>query len=342
MRKKVIVTGGMGYIGSHTVVELVNAGYQPVILDNLSNSEATVLDGIKKITGQDIPFEQVDLSDPVATAASFDKYGDAVGVIHFAALKAVGESVSQPIRYYRNNIYSLINVLEGMMKNDMAHLIFSSSCTVYGQPDTLPVTEKSPIKPALSPYGNTKQVGEEILREGTMASDGKLKSISLRYFNPIGAHPTAEIGELPLGVPNNLMPYITQTAIGLREKLSVFGTDYDTPDGTAIRDYIHVVDLAEAHVVAMARLLAGDNAAPYEVFNLGTGNGYSVLEVIQSFERSTGHKLNYQTVERREGDVEAVYADTSFAKDELGWETKRSLDEMTASAWAWEQKVRKS
>jgi len=340
MKSKVIVTGGMGYIGSHTVVELINKGYQPVIIDNLSNSEVTVLDGIKKITGINVTFEQVDLSEAVSTAEIFAKHKDAIGVIHFAALKAVGESVNKPTLYYKNNIFSLINVIEGITNNGIGNLIFSSSCTVYGQPEKLPVTEQSPIQPALSPYGNTKQVGEEILREATGASEQKMKTISLRYFNPIGAHPSANIGELPLGVPNNLMPYITQTAIGMREQLSVFGTDYNTPDGTAIRDYIHVVDLAEAHVVALDRLVGGHNKLDYEVFNLGTGNGFSVMDVIKSFERSTGEKLKYKTVERRAGDIETIYADTTFAKEELGWETSRSLDEMTASAWAWEKKIR--
>lgn len=339
MSKKIIVTGGMGYIGSHTVVELITAEYEPVILDNLANSNEDVLKGIKAITGKDVPFINVDLSDPVANKEAFAQHKDAIGVIHFAALKAVGESVKEPVRYYKNNIYGLINVMEEMRTNGIKNFIFSSSCTVYGQPDTLPVTEKSPIKPALSPYGNTKQIGEEILREAGGAEPGKFITIALRYFNPIGAHPSAHIGELPLGVPNNLMPFITQTAIGKRDQLSVFGTDYNTVDGTAVRDYIHVQDLAEAHVVAMARLLEKKNKLDFEVFNLGTGNGFSVLEVIQSFERSTGEKLKYKLTDRREGDVEAVYADTTFAKEELGWVTKRSLDEMTKSAWEWEKRV---
>jgi len=339
MTNKIIVTGGMGYIGSHTVVELINAGYQPVIFDNLSNSDRNVLSGIKAITDQDVPFTEVDLSDVATTKAAFNAHKDAVGIIHFAALKAVGESVNQPLRYYKNNLLALINVMEEMKKLGMQNFIFSSSCTVYGQPDSLPVTEKFPIKPALSPYGNTKQIGEEIIREEAAAEEGKFNTIALRYFNPIGAHPSAHIGELPLGVPNNLMPFITQTAIGKREQLSVFGTDYNTVDGTAVRDYIHVQDIAEAHVIAVKRLIAGNNKKDFEVFNLGTGNGFSVLEVIQSFERSTGQKLKYKLTERRKGDVEAVYADTTFAKEELGWVTKRGLDEMTASAWEWEKRI---
>lgn len=337
---KVIVTGGMGYIGSHTIVELINAGFQPIIVDNLSNSNTQVLKGLKAITGQDIPFENIDLSDPSTTLSYFEKHSDAIGVIHFAALKAVGESVEQPLKYYKNNLFGLINVMEGIAKNNIPHLIFSSSCTVYGQPEKLPVTESSPVQKAESPYGNTKQVGEEILKEDTMSHADTKKVISLRYFNPIGAHSSASIGELPLGVPSNLLPYITQTAIGIREQLSVFGSDYNTKDGTAIRDYIHVVDLAEAHVVALQRLIDDKNLSPYEVFNLGTGDGYTVLEVIESFERSTGQKLNYKIVDRRPGDIEATYADTTYAREELGWTTRRSLDEMTSSAWAWEKNIR--
>jgi len=340
MKPKVIVTGGMGFIGSHTIVELIDAGYDPVIVDNLSNSNKDVLQGIKKITGVEVPFSETDLSEATTTAAFFREHKDAVGVIHFAALKAVGESVKHPAKYYKNNLVGLINVMEGMQANGIPHMIFSSSCTVYGQPETLPVTESFPIQPALSPYGNTKQIGEEILKEDTLAREGNSTTIALRYFNPIGAHPSAEIGELPIGVPSNLMPFITQTAIGLREQLSVFGTDYNTKDGTAVRDYIHVVDLAKAHVVALERSVDHKNKARYEVFNLGTGNGFTVLEVIQSFERSTGLKLNYKTVERRAGDVEAIYAETTLAREELGWETQLSLDDMTASAWAWEKKIR--
>ncbi len=338
--QKVIVTGGMGYIGSHTIVELINAGYHPIIIDNLSNSDRSVLEGLEAITGVKVPFEEIDLSDSKSTAQIFSKHADAIGVIHFAALKAVGESVEQPIRYYKNNIGSLVNVLEAMANLKIENFIFSSSCTVYGQPEKLPVTELSPTQPAISPYGNTKQVGEEIIRETCSTKSSELHTISLRYFNPIGAHNSALIGELPLGIPNNLLPYITQTAIGIREQLSVFGSDYNTPDGTAIRDYIHVVDLAEAHVVALTRLIQKQNKSNYEVFNLGTGQGNSVLEVIQSFEKTTGEKVNYKIVDRRPGDVEAVYADTTYAREELGWATKRNLDEMTASAWAWEKKLR--
>ena len=338
-RQKVIVTGGMGYIGSHTVVELISAGYQPIIIDNLSNSRRSVLDGISTITGEDVPFEEVDLSVASKTFEVFEKYADAIGVIHFAALKAVGESVEKPTLYYKNNLFSLINVIEAIQKNNINKFIFSSSCTVYGQPDQLPVTELSPIQPAASPYGNTKQIGEEILRETTTAANSKLVTTSLRYFNPIGAHASAHIGELPLGIPSNLLPYLTQTVAGIREQLSVFGSDYNTPDGTAIRDYIHVVDVAEAHIIALQRLIEGKNKSNYEAYNLGTGEGYSVLDVIHSFERSTGQKVNYKIVDRRPGDVEAVYADTSLAMKELNWMTKRSLDEMTSSAWEWQKKV---
>ena len=338
-RQKVIVTGGMGYIGSHTVVELISAGYQPIIIDNLSNSRRSVLDGISTITGEDVPFEEVDLSVASKTFEVFEKYADAIGVIHFAALKAVGESVEKPTLYYKNNLFSLINVIEAIQKNNVDKFIFSSSCTVYGQPDQLPVTELSPIQPAASPYGNTKQIGEEILRETTSAANSKLVTTSLRYFNPIGAHTSAHIGELPLGIPSNLLPYLTQTVAGIREQLSVFGSDYNTKDGTAIRDYIHVVDVAEAHIIALQRLIEGKNKSSYEAYNLGTGEGYSVLDVIHSFERSTGQKVNYKIVDRRPGDVEAVYADTSLAKKELNWVTKRSLDEMTASAWEWQKRV---
>lgn len=340
MSGKVIVTGGMGFIGSHTVVELCKAGFTPVIVDNLCNSSEDVLKGIQNITNQEITFENLDLSAADKTHSFFQRHRDAVGVIHFAALKAVGESVKEPLKYYKNNIFGLVNVMEGMSAADIPALIFSSSCTVYGQPDKLPVTEQSPIKPALSPYGNTKQIGEEILKESVESTSGNMKVIALRYFNPIGAHKSAEIGELPIGVPNNLMPYITQTAIGLREQLSVFGNDYNTKDGTAVRDYIHISDLAEAHVVALTRLIEKKNKKDYEVFNLGTGNGFTVMEVIESFERSTGQKLNYKLAPRRAGDIETVYADTSFAATELGWSTHRTLDEMTASAWEWEKKIR--
>lgn len=336
---KVIVTGGTGFIGSHTVVELIGAGFDPVIADNLSNSNISVLDGIKKITGRQVPFEKIDLSEVHECQQFFRKHHDAVGCIHFAALKAVGESVAQPLRYYKNNLISLVNVIEGMKENGISNMIFSSSCTVYGQPDILPVTEDSPIKIAGSPYGNTKQICEEILKEDIESRDDSAAVISLRYFNPIGAHKSAEIGELPIGVPANLMPYITQTAAGLRAQLSVFGNDYETRDGTAIRDYIHVVDLAQVHVIALQRLVDKKYNSPYEVFNLGTGAGSTVMEVIQSFERSTGQKLNYKIVDRRPGDVQATYADTAKATKELGWKTKLSLDDMTASAWEWQKKL---
>jgi UDP-glucose 4-epimerase len=332
---KILVTGGTGYIGSHTAVELLKKGYDVVIIDNLSNSHAAVIDRIEEITGKKPEFHQFDLIDREKTAAFFADHSDLDGIIHFAAFKAVGESMAEPLMYYRNNLDSLINILQGMKENGIKNLVFSSSCTVYGQPDELPVKETSPIKEAWSPYGNTKQMSEEILRF-SVAAHG-LKTIALRYFNPIGAHDSALIGELPLGVPNNLVPFITQTAIGLRKSLSVFGSDYDTPDGTAIRDYIHVVDLAKAHVIAVDRMIAGKGKSDMEIFNLGTGNGFSVLEVIQSFERVSGQKLNYQIVDRRPGDIEKVWADTSFANDELGWKAELSLDEMMASAWKWEK-----
>ncbi len=337
MRQKIIVTGGVGYIGSHTVVELIAAGYEPVLVDNLSNSNIEVLAGIEKIAQQKVTFEKVDLSDVKLTKEFFEQYQDAVGVIHFAALKAVGESVAEPIRYYKNNLFSLLNVIQGMKDNGIMSHIFSSSCTVYGQPKELPVTEDSPVQPAISPYGNTKQIGEEILREDISSRLDDSKVISLRYFNPIGAHDSTLIGELPLGVPSNLIPYITQTAAGIREELSVFGSDYNTKDGTAIRDYIHVVDLAKAHVIALERLTKNKNKKRYEVFNLGTGKGNTVLEVIESFEKTSGTKLNYKFVDRRPGDVEATYADTQLANEELGWTAQRSLDDMTRSAWEWQK-----
>jgi len=338
--QKIIVTGGMGYIGSHTVIELINHGFEPIILDNLSNASIEVLDGIKKITGAKVKFENIELTDSDATSKILNKHKDSIGVIHFAALKAVGESVEKPLLYYKNNIFSLVNILDAAKANKIPHFIFSSSCTVYGQPDVLPVTEATPIKPAASPYGNTKQVGEEIL-EAAMSKDQETHScISLRYFNPVGAHNSAEIGELPLGVPNNLMPYITQTAAGVRDQLSVFGDDYNTPDGTAIRDYIHVVDLAEAHVIALKRLIEKENTRPYEVYNLGTGKGHSVMEVIKSFEKSTGIKLNFKKVARRAGDIQSIFADTQKASEKLKWQTRYSLDDMTSSAWAWEKKLR--
>lgn len=338
---KILVTGGLGFIGSHTVVELQSAGYQVVIIDDLSNSSEKVLDGITAITGQTPIFEKLDLKDRNGVEAFFNKHNDVKGVIHFAASKAVGESVQEPLLYYENNISTLVYLLKELKKLPSAGFIFSSSCTVYGQADELPITENAPVKKAESPYGNTKQIGEEIISD-TCKVNPNLKSIALRYFNPIGAHDSAKIGELPIGVPQNLVPFITQTAIGLREQLSVFGNDYPTPDGTCIRDYIHVVDLAKAHVVALERLLENKNVSNYETFNLGTGTGSSVLEVIQSFERVTGQKLNYKIAERRVGDVIAAYADTSKANNELGWKAQLTLDDAMKSAWKWEQSIRKS
>ena len=337
--KQILVTGGTGYIGSHTAVELQNAGYEVIIIDNLSNSSLEVLDGIEKITGIRPAFEQFDLIEKEKVDAFFTKYPNIEAIIHFAAFKAVGESVAKPLMYYRNNLVSLMNLLDAMDHFNVPGLVFSSSCTVYGQPEKLPVTEEAPILKANSPYGNTKQVSEEIIQD-TLIACPKLKAIALRYFNPVGAHPSASIGELPLGVPQNLVPFITQTAAGLRQQLSVFGGDYNTPDGTAVRDYIHVVDLAKAHVVAVSRLVEAKGKKQFEVFNLGTGNGLSVLDVIHSFEKISGQKLNYKIVDRRPGDVEKVYADTTFANEELGWKAKSSADDILASAWKWEKKIR--
>jgi len=335
---KILVTGGTGYIGSHTVVELQQQGFEVVIVDNLSNSQVSVIDSIEKITGKRPHFEEFDLVDRAKTLDFFSRHSDLKGVIHFAAFKAVGESVEKPLVYYRNNLVSLMNILEAMISSKVENLVFSSSCTVYGQPDVLPVSEKAPIKKAESPYGNTKQISEEIIQDTLKSSH--LKAIALRYFNPIGAHESALIGELPLGVPNNLVPFITQTAIGLRKQLSVFGDDYNTPDGTAVRDYIHVVDLAQAHVVAVKRMIESKMKHNFEIFNLGTGNGFSVLEVIKSFEKVAGMPLNYQIVSRRAGDVEQVWADPSWSNNELGWKAQKSLDEMNASAWKWEKAYR--
>jgi UDP-glucose 4-epimerase len=334
---KILVTGGTGYIGSHTVVELMKEGFEVIIADDLSNSSIDVVDNITRITGVRPAFEKVDLSEKNPTKDFFKRYDGINAVIHFAAYKAVGESVDQPLKYYRNNLGSLLNLIEVMDDHGIRDIVFSSSCTVYGQPDQLPVTEKAPIKKAASPYGNTKQISEEIITDVSQVSS--LQAILLRYFNPIGAHESALIGELPIGVPNNLMPYITQTAIGKREFLRVFGKDYETPDGTAIRDYIHVVDLAKAHVIAIERMLAGKNKHKVEVFNLGTGTGYSVLDVIKSFERTTNIKLDYRFMERRPGDIQEVWADTEFANRELGWKALKSLDEMTLSAWNWEKRL---
>ncbi|MDD4149823.1 MAG: UDP-glucose 4-epimerase GalE [Bacteroidales bacterium] len=339
MMQKVIITGGTGYIGSHTVVEFQNAGFEVVVIDNLSNSVIEVLTGIESITGIRPIFYQIDVSETKDLETVFKDHKDAVAVIHFAAYKAVGESVKEPLKYYQNNIQGLVNVLSNMIKYDIPNLVFSSSCTVYGQPEKLPVTEDTPVVKAESPYGNTKKINEEIIVD-TINSSENLNAISLRYFNPIGAHISANIGELPLGVPNNLLPYITQTAIGLRKELSVFGDDYNTPDGTAIRDYINVCDLAKAHVVAVKRLL--NNALRYEVFNIGTGKGSSVMEIINAFESSTGQKLNYKIVDRRAGDIEQVWADTSKANKILCWKAEISLDETVKSAWEWEKKVQKS
>lgn len=339
MKEKILVTGGTGYIGSHTVVELQNAGYEVIIIDNLSNSSADVVDNIEQVSGIRPAFEKLDCLDQEGLAAVFAKYGDIKAVIHFAASKAVGESVEKPLLYYRNNLVSLINVLELMPRYNVKGIVFSSSCTVYGQPDQLPVTEEAPIKKAESPYGNTKQINEEIIRD-TVASGSPISAILLRYFNPIGAHPTALLGELPNGVPQNLVPYITQTAIGIREKLSVFGDDYDTPDGSCIRDFINVVDLAKAHVVAIKRVLEDKQKEKVEVFNIGTGRGLSVLELIHAFEQSTGVKLNYQIVGRRSGDIEKVWANPELANKELGWKAETSIEDTLRSAWNWQLKLR--
>jgi len=336
---KILVTGGLGFIGSHTVVELQNEGFEVVIVDNLSNSSINVLDGIEAITGKKPIFEEFDLRDKPKVQEFFQKHNDVTGVIHFAASKAVGESVEEPLLYYENNLGVLVYILQELKKKGGANFIFSSSCTVYGQADEMPITEAAPVKPAESPYGNTKQVGEEIIRD-TCKVNKDLNAIALRYFNPIGAHPSGKLGELPIGVPQNLVPFITQTGIGLREQLSVFGDDYPTEDGTCIRDYIHVVDLAKAHVAALQRLVEEKNAVNYEVFNLGTGKGSSVMEVIHSFERVSGEKLNYKVVGRRPGDVIQAYADTKKANEVLGWKAKSSLDDAMKSAWEWEKIVR--
>ncbi|NOY38504.1 MAG: UDP-glucose 4-epimerase GalE [Chlorobi bacterium] len=341
MKKKILVTGGTGYIGSHTTVELINSGYEVIIVDDLSNSELSVLDGIEKITGIKPGFVKFDLCDRERLMQFFEDEKNITAIIHFAASKSVGESVQKPLKYYRNNLVSLINLIEGMQQHNVTRMVFSSSCTVYGQPDTLPVSENAPVKPAASPYGNTKQISEEMLQD-VLSSDEILHCISLRYFNPIGAHPTGWIGEHPMGKPENLVPYVTQTAIGLRSHLRVFGIDYHTPDGSAIRDYLHVVDLAKAHVAAINRMLEGKQKDNYEVFNLGTGKGYSVLEIIHTFEEATGVKVKYVITDRRPGDVEKVWADTTKANRELGWYAKSSLAEALVSAWKWEQYYRKN
>ncbi len=325
---KVVVTGGLGFIGSHTVVELQHQGFEVIAIDNLSNSS----------TGKQPLFENLDLREKSAVQKFFQKHTDIVGLIHFAASKAVGESVENPLLYYENNLNALVYLLQELTALPRANFIFSSSCTVYGQAEKMPITEDASVQPAISPYGNTKQIGEEIIMDTAKVTN--LNSILLRYFNPIGAHPTAEIGELPLGVPQNLVPFITQTAMGLRQELSVFGNDYPTPDGTCIRDYIHVVDLAKAHVVALQRLLDNQNHEKVETFNLGTGKGSSVLEVIEAFEKISGQKLPYRIVARRDGDVVQAYANTDKARKVLGWSTELSLDDALASAWKWEQKIR--
>jgi UDP-glucose 4-epimerase len=341
MKSLVLVTGGAGYIGSHTTVELIHAGYDVVIVDNLSNSNIEVLDGIENITGIRPSFENFDLCDAALLEEFLLNYPRIYSVIHFAAFKSVVESVQQPLKYYRNNLLSLVNLLEGMAEHRISNLVFSSSCTVYGQPDHLPVTENSPVKAALSPYGNTKQISEEIISDAVEANPA-IQAISLRYFNPIGAHPSAEIGELPQGIPDNLVPFITQTAIGIRDYLRVFGDDYNTPDGSCVRDYMHVVDLAKAHVVAISRLLNRENKANHEVFNLGTGKGVSVLEMINSFEKVTGLKLPYKITGRRPGDIEQVWADTKLANQILGWKTEHSTDDALLTAWNWEKRYRES
>ena len=339
MKERILVTGGTGFIGSHTVVELQNSGYDVVIIDDLSNSKADVVENIEKITGIRPAFEQVDCTDYAALEATFEKYNGIKAIIHFAASKAVGESVEKPLKYYRNNIVSLVNLLELMPKYNVEGIVFSSSCTVYGQPDILPVTEAAPIKKAESPYGNTKQVNEEIIVD-TVNSGSPISSVILRYFNPIGAHPTALIGELPLGVPQNLLPYLTQAAIGIRKELSVFGDDYDTPDGSCIRDYIYVCDLAKAHVKAIDRILQNQMAEKVEVFNLGTGRGLSVLELINAFEKATGVKLPYKIVGRRAGDIVKVWADPEKANKVLGWSADTPVEEVLKTAWQWQLKLR--
>ncbi|MFE3846540.1 UDP-glucose 4-epimerase GalE [Flavobacterium sp. LB3P45] len=336
---KVLVTGGLGFIGSHTVVELQNEGFEVLVVDNLSNTSLSVLEGIEVITGKIPAFEKLDLRDKDKVQDFFKRHNDISGVIHFAASKAVGESVENPLLYYENNINALVYVLQGLEKKNEASFIFSSSCTVYGQAEKMPITEDASIQTAMSPYGNTKQIGEEIIIDVVKVSN--INAILLRYFNPIGAHPSAEIGELPIGVPQNLVPFITQTGLGLRTELSVYGDDYPTPDGTAVRDYIHVVDLAKAHVIALQRLLNKKNLAKVETFNLGTGTGSSVLEVIHTFEKVSGKKLPYKIVDRREGDITSAYANTDKANTVLGWKAKSTLEQALASAWKWEQKIRK-
>lgn len=339
MKNKILVTGGTGFIGSHTVVELQQAGYDVVIVDNLSNSNADVVDGIERITGIRPVFAQIDCQDKDALRALFQKEGNIAGVIHFAASKAVGESVQKPMLYYRNNLVSLMNIMDLLTEFKVKGFVFSSSCTVYGEPDVNPVDETAPVKPALCPYGNTKQIAEEIIRDASI-SGVPYKSIILRYFNPIGAHPSAEIGELPNGVPQNLLPYVTQTALGIRKELSVFGDDYNTPDGSCIRDYINVVDLAKAHVKAVGRMIDGKSEENVEIFNLGTGHGVSVLELINTFEKVTGVKVPHKIVGRREGDIEKVWGCVDKANKVLGWKTEISLEDTLASSWKWQLRLR--
>jgi UDP-glucose 4-epimerase len=336
---KVLVTGGLGFIGSHTVVELQNEGFEVIVIDNLSNSSIEVLDSIQTITGRKLIFENIDLREKKAVQSFFKKHNDIAGTIHFAASKAVGESVENPLLYYENNINSLVYLLQELISLSHSNFIFSSSCTVYGESKKMPITEDSLVQPANSPYGNTKQIGEEIIQD--VAKVSNINAVLLRYFNPIGAHSSTKIGELPIGIPQNLVPFITQTAIGLRKELSVFGNDYPTPDGTCIRDYIHVVDLAKAHVVALQRLLSKQNLEKVETFNLGTGTGSSVLEVITAFEKVSGQKLPYKIVDRREGDVVSAYANTQKANTVLGWKANSNLEEALLSAWKWEQKIRR-
>ncbi len=339
MKPRILVTGGTGYIGSHTVVELQQAGYPVVIIDNLSNSNRDVLDGIERITGQRPGFVEADCTDMTALRALFDKYTDIKGIINFAASKAVGESMEKPLLYYRNNLNTLMNLLEMMGEKDVKGIVFSSSCTVYGEPDVNPVTEQSPIKKATSPYGNTKQISEEIITD-VINSGAPFKSVILRYFNPVGAHPSAEIGELPNGVPQNLIPYLTQTAMGIRKELSVFGDDYNTPDGSCIRDYIDVVDLAKAHVIAVERMLTDKSEEKIEIFNLGTGNGLSVLGLIREFEAATGVKVPHKIVGRRAGDIEKVWANPTHANEVLGWKALTPISDTMRSAWAWQCRLR--
>lgn len=338
MNKMVLVAGGAGYIGSHTTVELINAGYDVVVVDNFSNSDASSLEGIRKITGVEPKFIKADCADKEAMRKVFEAY-DFQSVIHFAAYKAVGESVAEPLKYYHNNLVSFVNILELMAEYGRSNVLFSSSATVYGDAEELPVTERTERKPATSPYGNTKQMSEDILRD-TVRANSAMHGIALRYFNPIGAHPSALIGELPRGVPNNLVPYITQTAAGVRECLSIFGDDYPTPDGSCLRDYIDIVDLARAHVVAINRMVEGRTKESYEVFNIGTGRPVSVFELVRGFENANNLKLNYRVAERRAGDVTAVWADTTLANEELGWCAERRLEDTLKAAWAWEKAVR--